>query len=224
MGFRLNTGDSQQESREDYNQRMVKGMRLCKCCKNEIPVNAKKCPVCGKSQSGGCLKVVLIVIAAFIMIGIVFGGDDSSDKEAKSDKKSESTQTESKQPELTPDEYKAQCVDLPFNDVMRNPDDYVGQKFKITVQISSASDSVTNGRYYKAYTDDGSGSYFDKMIWIMDKRDENADGYVKLLEEDIVTFYGEFNGLQKSENSLSGEKTEDMSLDIYYADIVQAAE
>ena len=107
---------------------------------------------------------------------------------------------------------------------MRNPDDYVGQKFKITVQIFSASDSITNGRYYKAYTDDGSGSYFDKMIWIFDKRDEDSDGYVKLLEEDIVTFYGEFTGLQESENSLTDEKTEDMSLNIYYADIVQEAE
>ena len=134
------------------------------------------------------------------------------------------TEEEQQEPSISPDEYKAQCQEVNYNDVMRSPDQYVGQKLKITVLIFSASSNWTTGTYYKAYTDNGSGSYFDKMVWIFDKRDENADGYTKVLEGDTVTFYGEFNGLQETKNALNGEKGEDFALDAYYVDIIQEAQ
>lgn len=143
-------------------------------------------------------------------------------QEAEENKNDETAQTE--EPQLSPDEYKAQCQDVNYNDIMRNPDQFIGQKFKITVQVSSVSHKMTAGTYYKAYTDDGSGYYFDKMIWVFDKRDEDSDGYVKILEDDIVTFYGEFNGLQETKNALNNEKGEDFALDAYYVDIVQEAQ
>ena len=125
------------------------------------------------------------------------------------------------EPTVSADEYKAECEDLDYKAVMRNPDDYIGKKFKVTVEIFSASENWDNGVYYKAYADDGSGTYFNDMIWIFDKRDPESDGYVKILEDDIVKFYGEFNGLQETENKLNGEKGEDVALDVYYADLIQ---
>lgn len=127
---------------------------------------------------------------------------DKSNNESKKEDSSESTE----EPQLSRDDYIAQCQEVDYNDIMRNPDQYVGQKYKITVQIFSASEKWSAGTYYKAYTDDGSGSYFDKMVWIFDKRDENSEGYSKILEGDTVTFYGEFNGLQETKNALNGEK------------------
>lgn len=186
------------------------------------------------------LRIILTIILALYTISGFSGLSDSDDstkattnKEASQDTTKDSSdknnqddlsQTEPQEPTLSPDEYKAQCQELNYNDVMRNPDQYKGQKFKITVQIYTASEKISSGRYFKTFTDDGSGAYFDKLVWVIDKRDDKADSYVKLLEGDTVTFYGEFDGLQKSKNAISDEKTEDLALNAYYADIVKEAE
>lgn len=181
------------------------------------------------------VRGVISVILAIITVALFFPDSDTETKNSttqeatvdnKDDSKKENStaKDEQQEPTLSPDEYKAQCQDVDYNEIMRNPDQYKGQKFKITVQIFSASSKWSTGTYYKAYTDDGSGSYFDKMVWIFDKRDENADGYTKILEGDTVTFYGEFNGLQETKNALNGEKGEDFALDAYYVDIVKEAQ
>lgn len=177
-----------------------------------------------KKKRGGCLitilKVVVIIFALLIVIGIVFPDDEeveSTDVSVTSEDNSEeeSVNVASKE------EFISQCEELDYKAISRNPDDFIGKKFKVNVQIFSASDSWSTGKYYKAYTDDGSETYFDNMIWVFDKRDENSEDYVKLLEEDIVTIYGEFNGLQETENALNGEKGEDVALDLYYADLIK---
>ena len=185
-------------------------------------------------------RCIISVILAIITVLLFFPDSDSKIKDNtaqeattkenvtqqddSSSNDDSATEEEQQEPNISPDEYKAQCQEVNYNDVMRSPDQYVGQKFKITVQIFSASSKWTTGTYYKAYTDNGSGSYFDKMVWIFDKRDENADGYTKVLEGDTVTFYGEFNGLQETKNALNGEKGEDFALDAYYVDIIQEAQ
>lgn len=179
--------------------------------------------------------VARVLITILLVLYIFLGGSSISSDDSKSDTTSstvtKTTDGEENEisesgtaTEVSPDEYKAQCQELNYNELMRNPDQYIGQKFKVTVQIFSASEKWSTGTYYKAYTDNGNGTYFDKMIWIFDKRTEDSDGYVKILEDDIVTFYGEFNGLQETKNALNGEKGEDLALDIYYADIVQEAQ
>lgn len=172
---------------------------------------------------------IILALYAFIEIGSLSTESSKSDTASSSitqtvDGEENENSESGTATEVSPDEYKAQCQELNYNELMRNPDQYIGQKFKVTVQIFSASEKWSTGTYYKAYTDDGSGYYFDKMIWVFDKRDEDSDGYVKILEDDIVTFYGEFNGLQETKNALNNEKGEDFALDAYYVDIVQEAQ
>lgn len=211
--------------------------KKCKHCKSDIPFDAKVCPHCRKKQKGGgCLKWVLIFVVVFGILGALVGndGEDKAKKDEDTNSKAEETNgnvdeepkeeepKEEKSKEINPEEYKSQCVDLDYKEVSRNPDNYKGEKFKVTCQIFSVSKgSWGSGTYYKAFTDDGSGLYFSNMIWVFDKRDENSDGYVKLLEKDIVTFYGEFNGMQETKNALNGEKGEDIALDIYYAELIE---
>lgn len=176
------------------------------------------------------LLTILLTISSinFMVAGSLIFDSDSAKQETviNSEENHEPEQEEvaPEEPVLSPEEYKAQCQEISYSDMMRNPDAYIGQKFKVTVKVFSVSHKLSAGTYYKAYTDDGNGYYFDKMIWVFDKRDENADDYVKILDEDIVTFYGEFNGLQETKNALNDEKSEDFALDAYYVDIIQPAE
>ena len=54
--------------------------KLCKHCKTEIPYDAKICPNCRKSQRpNGCLIAILVLVALFVLIGVVGSGSSKSD-------------------------------------------------------------------------------------------------------------------------------------------------
>lgn len=60
----------------------------------------------------------------------------------------------------------------------------------------------------------------DVCVWLYDNRKESDPYYEKILENDIVIVYGTFNGMTKSQNSLTGETGEEVSLDIKYVEII----
>lgn len=117
------------------------------------------------------------------------------------------------------------CEKFNYKKIARNPDDYIGKNFKVTVQIYSKSEGgLFTESYMKAYTDDGSGYYFDKMIYVFDDQDENSDDYVNVLENDIITVYGTFEGMEDTTNMLNGEKSKDVALHMKYAKLVSDGE
>ena len=186
-----------------------------------------------KRPKSGIARVLLTVFLGAYSLpwlaGVVVSTENKTESSAEESSVEESTEEGSKEQEesksekttkFTPEELKSDCEEFNYKDVMRNPDNYIGKKFKVTAEISTVSDSW-GAKYYKVYDDaDGSGYYFSNMMYMIDKRSEEDDGYIRLLEGDIVTFYGEFTGLSGSENSITGEKSEEMSLDVYYAELV----
>lgn len=113
------------------------------------------------------------------------------------------------------------CEEFDYKQIARNPDDYVGKNFKVTVQVFSKSEgSFLTSSYLKAYTDDGSGYYYDHLIYIYDEQDENSPDYVKPLEEDIITVYGTFEEMVETTNFINGEKGEEIALHMKYADLI----
>lgn len=123
---------------------------------------------------------------------------------------------------ISEEEFKAQCNDLDYKSFMRNPDDYIGQKVKIQVKVYQACKGgifSSADTYFKTFTNDEYGNWFGDMIWIMDYRNPESESYTKILEDDIVTVYGVFNGLGESKNALDGSKSEDMKIDMIYAEV-----
>ena len=59
------------------------------------------------------------------------------------------------------------------------------------------------------------------MVGGMDYGDAEDDNYTEILDDDIVTVYGTFNGLGETKNALNGSKSEDMKIDMLYAEISQ---
>lgn len=75
---------------------MSEQMKKCKHCQTDIPKKAKVCPNCRKKQSNK-LGIALIVVGVLIVIGVLGGGDDTSQKPTDSNpQKVDTVQVEEK--------------------------------------------------------------------------------------------------------------------------------
>lgn len=118
---------------------------------------------------------------------------------------------------LTEDEYKAQCQEYNYKDVLRNPENYIGQKIKITVKISSVhSESSSMPKYYFAYSNDEYDWWFGDRYGIFDYRSEDD---IKLLEDDIINVYGEIADPQETK-SLILNSEEVFCIDMKYSELI----
>lgn len=146
-------------------------------------------------------------------------------------------------PKKALEEFKETTTPLDYKELARNPEKYIGQNFRCAVYVSSArtgglftgyqryfitymTDVGKARKYIKnKYSNDFSDAAFmacdtDKCVWLMDNRDTSDPSYIKILESDVLYVYGTFNGLTESTNVLTGEKSEEVSLDIKYIEVV----
>ena len=57
---------------------MMDKNKKCKYCQSDIPIEAKVCPICRKTQGIKTWQIVIIVIIALGVLGNLFGHSDSS--------------------------------------------------------------------------------------------------------------------------------------------------
>ena len=121
-------------------------------------------------------------------------------------------------PQETEEEYKASCQEYKYKDVLRNPDNYVGQRIKITVKISTVHEEswLNDGKYYFAYSNDEYNWWAGDMYGIFDRRDVQDP---KLLEDDIITVYGEISDPEQT-TSLIVSSSEVFCIDMKYIDFI----
>ena len=207
------------------------------------------------------LSIAAIVVAAvWIVLGMAFGGSDSSsssndsaptvieqtsdsDTTADTSTSSETNTNSSEEsseittddttaevsskteavPEISEEDFKASCQPFDYKTIARNPDDYIGQNFVVDVKIFQ----TTNGAwysdydvYYKAYTNDEYDLWMGDFLYIIDCQDENSESYLKVLDDDIIRVYGTFNGMTESQNALTGTTNDEISLDMYYCELI----
>lgn len=122
------------------------------------------------------------------------------------------------------EQFIANCVEVPYKDLARNPDDYKGKNIKVKIQISQVMSggwfTESGYRGYEDYDfdlDDDSATYLKKEWYISYELD---DGESKILEDDVVIFYGEFNGAEKMERALTGTTDYVPNLNAKYYEIV----
>lgn len=94
----------------------------------------------------------------------------------------------------TKESYIASCVSVSYSDLCRNPNDYIGKRISVTGEISTySSGSLITADGFTLFEDyDISGDSYYSNSWLIDftQPEEN-----RILEKDVVTFYGEFKGL-----------------------------
>lgn len=99
-------------------------------------------------------------------------------------------------------EFKNSCQEFNYKQIARNPDAYVGQHFKVDVQIFNTDNGGIFSGYdkcYKAFTKMDSeylsDVYMGDMIFLLDEMDTQSPSYFKVLDEDIITAYCTFEGM-----------------------------
>lgn len=203
-----------------------------------------------KSKHGAAIAgVVCSFIAIIVMIVVLIGGSYSDKKEttvnetnieeetkqpeesAQKDTATDIMDSENEKPDEEPmqepaesrDEFISECEEVPYKTLARNPEDYVGKKLKLTVKVSDAINAEWYqgiDTYYKVYTNDEYDMWLGDFYYILDCRDANTETYFKILTDDVITVYGTFEGTVESENHLSGTKSDDLGIRLYYADLI----
>jgi hypothetical protein len=197
----------------------------------------------------GCLTTVVVLFALFIVVCVAAsnGGDetsssqpdvdgskssssaadsksDASAADSKSDDEKPDTETKTTEESVTPveseDEYRQSCETVNYKDLARNPDDYKGKRLAVTIEINQVlTEGIFTSGGYAGYEDyDITGDSFYQKEWYIDYTVE--DGASKILEDDVITFYGEFAGTEEMERLLTGEKVYIPELTAKYYDLI----
>lgn len=202
-------------------------MTTCKHCGAEIAASAKVCPQCGGKNKPPIYKrwwfIAIIVLAVLSAIGGSGSSSDSSASSSKATSKasaSTASSVASVVPEISEDDYKAECQQTDYKELCRYPEKYEGTKIVVKVKVSQIIDANFSGseKAWRTYTDNsGYGFYADDEYYMLDKRGGDA---VKILEDDIITVYGEFTGLEKITRALTSTTDELPRIEVKYADLV----
>ena len=113
------------------------------------------------------------------------------------------------------DDFVNECVDFSYKTFARNPDDHIGEKVKLTVDIFEVCSGGMFDEYdfyYKTFDDNSN------MIWVFDR--QNDEDKIKLLDGDTITVYGVFTGMVETKNYLTGSNGEDVGIELKYVDLI----
>lgn len=117
---------------------------------------------------------------------------------------------------IPPDAYKAQCQDIPYSELARTPDAYIGQYVRFTGEIIQVLENGNTATYRINVTQGEYGIWDDTVIASFDLSNSQS----RYLEDDIVAFYGQYEGLY-TYTSVLGSSVTIPNISIKYMDLVQ---
>lgn len=160
-----------------------------------------------------------LIITSIIGIGILFAAVTVFSEFLSNNTKEPSSSEITKEIQESENEYRASCKVVNYKDLCRYPDEYLGTRICLTIQITQIfNQRASSPRRWIGRTDnDGYGLYFGDEYYFIDKR---ASGSVKLLADDVITVYGNFVGLEKLTRALTDMEEEFPKIEVRYADLL----
>ena len=108
-----------------------------------------------------------------------------------------------KKAELTEDEYKALCVDIPWAEVTKDRKTYVGTYLKKDLMVREiATDSITDETVYLCGENKGDGSYVGGTFTVYDRRSDKSQP-IELYDK--LYTYGKITGIYMTWSSYNPE-------------------
>lgn len=160
-------------------------------------------------------RIVLTVILGFyslIWFPSIVGGNSSSDdtKETNQVVAEESSNAETAAEKAAadqaaadaaaaPDNFKAACIELPYDELARFPDRNIGKQLVMTGDIIQVMEGNTENQYRVKLHDD-----YDQIVLI---GYSGAFDQGQILESDIITFWGTYVGTITYESTMGGNIT-----------------
>lgn len=172
----------------DWNDNMV----YCRKCGFKYSRVFDRCPQCGKKKRKHFLESWWFW--AIIIIGLIYFLPVQSYLYSISEKDSTSeTYTPTHMREfISEEDYKAQCNVISYEEIARNPNKYKGQKAVFKGCVHQVIENGKDINIIVGVTDTGFFGFWDDNIYVDYKASANES---RILEEDIITMYGELKGL-----------------------------
>lgn len=106
------------------------------------------------------------------------------------------TQEPTKDPAQTEQEFKDSCSTISFEDLSRNPDKYKGNNYKFTGQVIQVQEGWFDTVELRINVTKEEFEYIDDVMWTdtIYATVTIPDGADKLLEDDVITFWGTCDG------------------------------
>ena len=172
-------------------------VKVCKYCRSEIDKKAKVCPHCQKKQGSGCGIIVFVFFIIFILF-LIFSGALSGIMDGYKDA-SDNAKVRQEAQQYSESDYKAACKAVTYEEIARDKEGLKGQKVTFTGEIIQA----TSGTYRMNVTKGEYGHYSDTILFNIDESALSQN----ILEDDIVTIWGESQGQYTYETIMGSQVT-----------------
>ena len=130
------------------------------------------------------------------------------------------TQEPTKDPAQTEQEFKNSCSTISFEDLSRNPDKYKGDNYKFTGQVIQVQEGWFDTVELRINVTKEEFEYIDDVMWTdtIYATVTIPEGADKLLEDDVITFWGTCDG-NYSYTSVLGNQISLPEIDIKYYEL-----
>lgn len=179
----------------EFQKIIEKNMLYCQKCGAKYSKHFSKCPKCGTRHSQQFYNkwwfwflIAFVFLVIFANIQSVNMPVNTSGNESNNGEK-----VYVNKPQIAEDEYKASCGTISYNDLSRNPNTYINQDVVFTGKVVQVQE---NGAYVVLRIDVTKGQYGiwkDTCYIDYERKDANES---RILENDIVTFYGRVKGIK----------------------------
>lgn len=173
------------------------------------------------------------IFAFFVVMAMFSGGETStpssssnSGNSGNSVSQNNSTEETISQPEKSPEEieieYKSACSTYDYQAIFRDSEKFKGEKATFTGEATQVlvEGTEVNIRMSVTKSDLFGTDYYEDVVFVIY---EMSEGESRILNNDIITVYGELNGVLTYE-SIMGENISVPRLDVKYIDNITAGD
>lgn len=150
---------------------------------------------------GGGLAVCFVVFM-FSVVNDNSSNNPSNNNVSNSSNASNNNVSKSSTTEIDASEFRKQCIDINYDDLARNPQKYQGMKVKFSGEVVQVMEEGGQTILRINVTYDGTG--YNNTVYVTYKPSKDES---RILENDMVTFYGVCKGLKSYQSTIGTQIT-----------------